>query len=615
MMRRLFVFLGFLFLFVLSPRIVHASDAGYLINSFKSDISLQKDTSLVITDTLNVSFTAQKHGIIRVIPYIYSADGQTINARMQVLSITDTLGKSYQYQESQLGQSKKLQIGDPNRYADKDMTYIIKYKMQNIILKYEGKPEIYWNVTGHEWDTTITKVETKVYSDFADITNVTCYEGAIGTKNPCGNSFTNKNALFSSKSPILPGQDFTIVVGLAEVNSLVFPSAAVKAVDNWGYIPALFPFLLIILLWYWKGRDKKYVGDSIYYKPDKPQEEAVALFTRKYLPLVYAPINDLTPAEIGTIADEKVDIHDVIAEIVELARLKYLKILKVKDKKLFSEAEYAFIKLKTWEDDNKLRDYQIAILKKIFGISGKIDKKTEKILSGLGVDTTNEKQKVILLSSLKEHFFEALPEIKKKLYAGLKNKEIFASNPDSTRKIWISGYIFVSLVFGFITLTFAVSTFNFVPLLVGLVTFVAGIPFTLSMPRKTAWGYSLSRQIVGLKNYLQIGKWREEFMEKKLFFDEMIPLSISLGVVEKLASDMKDLGIEPPSYFANTTNTVFYSDIISFQRTLSYALVVGPGKTWSGSSSWSGHSSWSGGSGFSGGSSGGGFGGGGGGSW
>ena len=85
----------------------------------------------------------------------------------------------------------------------------------------------------------------------------------------------------------------------------------------------------------------------------------------------------------------------------------------------------------------------------------------------------------------------------------------------------------------------------------------------------------------------------------------MLPIAISLGVVNQLTKDMKDLGVEPPKYFEGVVINNFAHDLNSFSSSMTTNLTSTP----------SGNSSWSGGSGFSGGSSGGGFGGGGGGSW
>ena len=98
--------------------------------------------------------------------------------------------------------------------------------------------------------------------------------------------------------------------------------------------------------------------------------------------------------------------------------------------------------------------------------------------------------------------------------------------------------------------------------------------------------------------------------QKHLFLEEILPLAISLGVVEKLTKEMASLGVRPPDYFEGAVAAGFYSDWRGFYKNSTTVLSSSP----SGKSSWSGGSGFSGG-GSSGGSSGGGFGGGGGGSW
>jgi uncharacterized membrane protein len=106
-----------------------------------------------------------------------------------------------------------------------------------------------------------------------------------------------------------------------------------------------------------------------------------------------------------------------------------------------------------------------------------------------------------------------------------------------------------------------------------------------------------------LKYFVGKGQWRYAIAEKHLFLEEILPLAISLGVVNKLSRDMQGLQLEPPKYMGNLA----YADFGSFGTSVGRTLAFTPGSSGSGG--------WSGGSGFSGGGSGGGFGGGGGGSW
>jgi len=304
--------------------------------------------------------------------------------------------------------------------------------------------------------------------------------------------------------------------------------------------------------------------------------------------------------------------HDLVAEIVELARMGYLKIEKIeKDKFIGKETDYALTKLK--EDIKGLNDYQTYLLEKLFDdkVVAKtiieIEKKykvNERLMKDL-LKLANE-DKYVFLSALKNNFYTHLEDFKKKLYESLVTKALFVESPDKTRIKWISYFIAMDVLAAILLFRFLDLSANVFPMLVLAILSVPSFFLAFNMPRKTAWGYSLYRQAKGLAYYLKKGKWRYEVNEKHLFFEEMVPLAISLGVLDKLAKDMEGLGVKPPSYFGGVTAATLASDISGFESRASSSLVSTPGGK--------GSSSWSGGSGFSGGS-GGGFGGGGGGSW
>ena len=220
-----------------------------------------------------------------------------------------------------------------------------------------------------------------------------------------------------------------------------------------------------------------------------------------------------------------------------------------------------------------------------------------------------EADKLVYLSSLKNKFYKNLDKFKEKLYDSLDKGGVFDGKPDKVKQKWVGIAIILYIAVFFVLIKFGDSTGNYYPM---IPLFVLAVPTTIlaaAMPRRKALGYNLYRQIKGLSFYLGKGKWREEVNEKHLFFAEMLPLAISLEVVNKLAKDMEGLGIKSPDYIVGTTAGSLSLDLTSFKNTAASTLISSPGGKWSGSSSWSG------GSGFSGGSSGRGFGGGGGGSW
>lgn len=56
----------------------------------------------------------EKHGIFRTIPTTYSANGRTIKAKFNLISVTDENGRAYKYTTSRVAQSIQIKIGDPN---------------------------------------------------------------------------------------------------------------------------------------------------------------------------------------------------------------------------------------------------------------------------------------------------------------------------------------------------------------------------------------------------------------------------------------------------------------------------------------------------------------------
>ncbi|MEM2145686.1 MAG: DUF2207 domain-containing protein [Candidatus Jordarchaeaceae archaeon] len=595
-------------------------DSSYAITQFKSDIEIQKDTTVKVIETIQINFPEPRHGIYRIIPIMYSVRGKTINAKFKLLSITDENGNSYKYEEKRAGQSVSLKIGDSEKSVTGLQTYVITYSLKKVIQRYEEYDELYWNVTGSEWDTDIYDASASVSSAYATISRVECFAGSFGGSDRfCQSRFSSNNATLISTTDLGSGRDFTIVVALDKDNNLVFPSRTQSffdtLIDNWGYLASIIPFLTLLYFWLKKGRDQKYANDNIYYKPVEAKVVTKPLFTREFLPTVYHPIQALTPSEVGTIVDEKVDIHDIVSEIIELARLGFIKIEKIeKDELVGKHKDYAFINLK--KETAGLKDFQVYLLEKLFDekLTSKTIKEAEKIYKKdnrklkevLKLASSGE---YVLLSSLKNSFYENLDKFRKKLYESLDKKLIFDGKPDKIKEKWISIYIFLEILSVVAVINFVNLSGNYVPLILLIFLSIPTLFFALAMPRRTAWGYSLYRQIKGLAFYLQKGKWREEIAEKNLFFEEMLPLAISLGIVDKLAGDMQSLGVEPPKYFAGVTTGTLSSDIGVFAKTSENVFVSAPGGKWSGASSWSG------GSGFSGGASGGGFGGGGGGSW
>lgn len=576
------IFLGILFAFLLfltSTNNLFAQSEPYIIKNFHSEIDINQDASVTVTETIDVNFNVERHGIFRYVPVVYHTTDKVINSRLQVISVTDKENKRYKYEVDREGDNVEIKIGDPDEYVTGVVSYVITYRARNIIQRFEDHDELYWNVAGSGWDTQINSASATVRSQYAGIENIQCFAGLSGSNEKCETLTHNDNsAEFVSGQALGNGRDMTIVLALNKNNTLNFTKTLGDYIYGlWGYPLAIMPLLIIGFFWLKHGRDKRYTSDNIYYEPTDKSTKNVPLFGRReFLPMVYSPINGLTPAVVGTLIDERVDIHDVVAEIVELGRLGFLKIEKI-DKK-WAKDDYLITRKKI--DTSKLQDYQKYLFESLFSYA-------------------NDKGEV-KLSELKKKFYTKLETFRNKLYTYIQEQKYFDSRPDHARILWLV-IVLISLGISFFgTIIFIENTREFWPLVILLVSTLPAILLAWNMPRKTALGYSLYRQTKGLAFYLKKGKWRHVVNEKHLFLEEMLPLAISLGVVGQLARDMEELGVAPPSYF-NAHSAVWASSLTSFNASASSSFVSAPSS--------------SGGSGFSGGSSGGGFGGGGGGSW
>ncbi|NMB56735.1 DUF2207 domain-containing protein [Candidatus Beckwithbacteria bacterium] len=593
-MKKIF-YLFFAFIFLFLPSQVFAQNSLPLqvgtvdqIDSFKSKITINNDTSITIKETLEYETNLQKHGIYRYIPYRYNRNNLSYTAKIKNIQISYADGQTVPYQESYENGNVVLKIGDAEKTFTGKKTYLISYRVENALQRFEGYDELFWDITGEGWQIPVLSSQAIVSSPFANITKIDCFSGVVGGNDKlCLSSLEKNQAKFIYDHEINYGSNFTVLLALDQNSQIMFPSSTqllMKTIlDNWFLIIAIFPGILFSYLWFNKGRDFMFLSPNIYNMDEKAPKQRKPLFYSYRNAFHYEPIKALTPGEAGTILYERTDNQDIIAEIIDLARQKYLKIEQVEKKKFLGLGkgyDYKFTLLKTGES---LPSHQQYLLTHIF--NGKDEVKLE---------------------DLKGTFYTHMQTAKDKINQSVKDKKLFTTNPSTTRGIYIALAIVLSGVCGFASITLGAINFSPLPFLLAIPSVIIALLCAYNMPAKTAVGTNYYLQTTGLKKMIETGKWREEIHEKNLFIEEILPFAIALGVVKKLAKDMEQLNLQAPDYFSNTMmrNVFFYQFLNDFSQSASSTLSYNPSS-----------SRMSGGSGFSGGSSGGGGGGGGGGSW
>jgi uncharacterized membrane protein len=555
------------------------SDWG--ISQFNSDLKIQPDSAIDVTETITADFTNafSKHGLLRYIPVSYQdRNYQRMNIRFTLISVTDEKGTPYEVVTSPDGDNIDLKIGS----ADVDVsgqikTYVIKYQLQRGINAFSDHDELFWNTTGNGWAVPISQSTTTItIPDGAKKENLKaiCYTGVgYSTAQNCDSEIVDSHTFrFTTKSALGPSEGISVAASFPK-GLVTFPGYSTYILwffeDNWGYLLPLLVLLYCFYSWNKNGRDPKATHPTImpeYEAPDK-----------------------LSPAEAGTLLDDRVDTQDITSCIIDLATRGYLKIIEKKEKKFLGEKTTYTLERNTEKSDTDLKSFEQKIYRALF----------------------ESNADSVELDDLKYKFYKNIPDIQKSIYEKLVTEKYYASNPDSIRKKYLGFGVFL-IFFTFFFLMIFIE--GFISLFIGLI--LSGIiiaAFSQIMPKKTQKGVDTYIHILGLEEFIKTAeKDRLKFYEKENIFEKILPYAIALGIADKWAKACEGLMTTAPSWYSSSDpnmmthfNTYYFlNSLNSFNSSLGTTLNSSPRSSSAG-----------GGSGFSGGFSGGGFGGGGGGSW
>ncbi len=585
--------------------------ANWRITNFSVVYNVDALGTIDATETINVDFgSLQKHGIFRYLDFKSECVAPRPDAQQatydcplgsdrrydyQILDVTDASGKGLTYEVSDENLKKFIKIGDADTLITGRQDYVITYRLKNALDPYADHDELYWNASGDGWsEPTIDRFSlTLNLPPGANITT-TCFQGRFGSTDKCESSANGSTATFESTRALNPNEQVTIVAGwqkgiVANPVPVVVDRVSIDDffeldVLEFGGMAgvALLSILALIALWWSHGRDRAY--RSMYYLTNDPSEGTRGLFARDNIVVEYTPPDDLRPAEMGLILDERADTKDVTATIIDLAVRGYLKIKEIPKEGLFGGTDWELTKV---ERQDNLNDYERSLYDGLFK-------------SGSPVE----------MSDLKNTFAERLQKVKEALYSDGMKRKWFSQKPETSRSAW--ALIGVGVVILGVALTFP-SGYFLGRALIGTPVILAGLVLVFlsrAMARRTATGSEALRRVLGFRLYISTAETRrQEFNEQENIFATYLPFAIVFGCVEKWAKAFE--GLENQA--AQSTSS-WYSGTRPFQ-VAAFASGLQHFSSSVGSTIASSPSSSGGGSGFSGGSSGGGGGGGGGGSW
>ncbi len=191
------------------------------ILSFHSRVVVREDGSLVVTETIKVQALGKKirRGIYRDFPTLYRGPFFTrITVPFRVNRVSRN-GQHEPFHLDSLPTGVRVYIGKEDRILDRGRhTYQIEYETDHQLGHFDSHDELYWNVTGTEWDFSIQEASATVVLPQSVPRDQLNMEGYTGPESSRGQSFrsslesTGGEVRFHTTEPLDPGEGLTIVV-------------------------------------------------------------------------------------------------------------------------------------------------------------------------------------------------------------------------------------------------------------------------------------------------------------------------------------------------------------------------------------------------------------------
>lgn len=559
----------------LAPNKVNAQTVNdFVINNFAGRYQLFNDTPggrVVVTETIDLTFSAQNHGILRALPQKY--ENQDLGLKVSSVRRDNNQEPYTTYKEND---NLVLKIGSASKTITGKHSYEIKYEMTNIIRFYDYGGEFFWDINGDQWQQPFTKVSAEVIAPFKRAGPETkCFTGSFGaTANDCQVESIAGGERITTTHTLRSGETLSVVVGF---DKTVFEP---RTWQDWvkenifnlgGIVAGLAGVVYVLGIWRKYGKDYEGKGTII------PE---------------YEPPKGLRPAEVGLLYDYRLDTRDVSATVIDLAVRGWIRIHDDEKKTfgIFKKREFSLELVKV--DTTKLESHEIKVLHALFSDMKAGNKKT--------------------LGAQNSALARTQQTLHKELTDRLTDKFGMIEKSPNKQLLWLGA----ALVAIFFSLFFITIGWGWVlGRVLVLVAILSVMPF---MQRRSHAGVEAYEKVQGLRLYLNTAeKDRLEKLQSvsspyaapaptvKLF-EKLLPYAVALGVEKSWAKQFENLYTQPPGWYTGNNMHAFNTAYLASSLTSTVSAM---------NTSFTAPSS-SGGSGFSGGgSAGGGGGGGGGGGW
>ena len=518
---------------------VQAQEKSLVWERFDVDIDVNVDSSFDVTEGQDIRFTQGTFQFgTRYIPisnFDYIDNWAITDGDGNVYTQTYGDGGPYTFSVDQSDSRYDIRWNFPP-ISNSSATYYLSYTVHGGLRFYDGGDQLWWKAIYGDRSFPVLDGTVKVAVPSPSV--VEEYAAYINGGDARDSATAvvaddQRSIVYDLTKTLQAGQDFEVRVQFTEGVVDGAPASWQQSADayaaeleaeaafknTWGPIAALFfgaiGLLLLIggpaalyALWYRFGRDKPI--------------EMVA----DYLP---EPPDTLQPGLAGTLLDEQVDMQDVLATLVDLARRKAISITEDKQEGFLRfGAEFIY---RRERDDVPMAAYERELLDGMFG-----------------------SKREIKLSDLKDKFYAHLPKIKDKMYDSAVEDGLFPRNPANTRQVYqalgvvgLIASVGVAVVLGF---AFGDLTGAAVLPGVGLgVTAIGLIVLARYMPRKTDKGSEVAARWEAFRTYLKDIDKYADMEAQKAVWDRWLPYAIAFGIDKQYIRKFEAVNAPAPGWY------------------------------------------------------------------
>ena len=577
MRRFLKVFLAVVTVIIVTSSVILPAEAreGFDIVNHTVEMEVREDGNIIVTETMNVHFLTQLHGIYVNIPSKYDMtwqiNGETRRKSYDFPVIHVKVLSDHKSDISSYSKGIQIKIGSSSKYANEYEIYKFRYEIKTRDLDLDGLQMLFMNIVSGKWNTDTQSVNFTIAMPKpfdADKLLISSPQGVTnGSQGPLNVIVSGSTISGSYSETLKAGQAITVQLTLPD-GYFAFPDINHSALI--GLILGVIVTVIMAIVFFIFGKDDPIIESVEFHAP--------------------AGINS---AEVGVIIDGEANDSDVISLILDWGRRGIITITEEEDDLILTRVNELEAHSKKYEQTlfNRIfRDsdeVSVESLKtKLYKTISKTEEQLDSWFTGKRSLTTGISlsmqivgvlvcwMPITLLSCIVTYnryfsgwsvFVCVLFQVPTLIIAQLMLIRL-------DRKKYNYKWPAKLLMGAGIVLLFMIASLSGILLIVDagaeMIYMIAAITFNIVlmvevtfMKKRTAYATQLLGQVLGLRNfiiYAEEDRLRTLVEENPYYFYDILPFAYALGLTDVWNKHFKNLTMEPCQWYRSTVYTDHY---------------------------------------------------------